>query len=66
MVVSFALQEPASPSRSTYDELTSPEIAAEIPRVAFAMESAEKQGIDCCQSSALSVAKLRELMKTLP
>jgi len=42
------------------------EIAPEIPKVAFAMQSAEQQVIDFCKSSSFSVAKLNELIRTLP
>lgn len=41
------------------------EIAAEIPKVAFAMQSAEQKVIEFCQSGSFSVAKLQEVMKTL-
>jgi len=41
------------------------EIAAEIPKVAFAMQSVEQKVIDFCRSSSFSVAKLQEVMKTL-
>ena len=41
------------------------EIAPEIPKVALAMQSAERQVIDFCRSSSFSVAKLQDLMKTI-
>jgi 4-hydroxy-4-methyl-2-oxoglutarate aldolase len=41
------------------------EIAAEVPGVALAMQSAEQKVIDFCSSSSFSVAKLGELMKTI-
>jgi 4-hydroxy-4-methyl-2-oxoglutarate aldolase len=41
------------------------EIAAEIPNVALAMQSAEQKVIDLCRSSSFSVAKLQEVMKTI-
>jgi 4-hydroxy-4-methyl-2-oxoglutarate aldolase len=40
------------------------EIATKIPDVAARLQRMEKTVIDFCQSSAFSVAKLRELMKT--
>lgn len=41
------------------------EIAAEVPKVAFAMRQAEQKVIEFCKSSSFSVAKLSELMKEL-
>ena len=41
------------------------EIAAEVPSVALAMQSAEQKVIDFCRSSSFSVAELREVIKTI-
>jgi 4-hydroxy-4-methyl-2-oxoglutarate aldolase len=40
------------------------ELAAKIPEVAVRLQRVEQTAIDFCRSSAFSVAKLRELMKT--
>ena len=41
------------------------DIAAEIPRVASAMRTAEQKVVEFCRSSSFSVSKLNEFMKTL-
>jgi regulator of RNase E activity RraA len=40
------------------------EFATKIPNVAARLQQVERTVIDFCQSSAFSVAKLREIMKT--